>query len=511
MNDKNINEIGEQFKEAVTDALATGDFNQLNGLVKETVDSALKEARNQANMESEHWREDMQRTRSKFSQDTHRASNMTNEYVYNRRNEQQNPTRNRGYESYQQRTQQSSGPQQRGRYDFRRMPGEEPVRTASQTGQGGQGGQGGRAGQGGQGGQGGGMPGAPGSAQRVAPKRYQTPVFRKSGGVSGTLLQVFGGIGIGTLGIAALVMAILFLAIHNITFLILFLSFLLMMIGCGFMISGGTGLKSRLQRATTYFELFGKNKYLNLSELELHTGKSRKYLLKDIKKMMKQGIFPQAHLDLKEECLILDDATYQQYLNLEKQRVQLQLNESQKKDLLDNTPGMTEAQKQLNAMIAEGQEYIRQLREMNDQIPGEVISEKLYHLEDLLKEIFSRLSEHPEQMPKMHKVMSYYLPTTMKLVSAYAEFDKVSEQGQDIVLAKAEIENTLDTINDSFVELLNNLFRDAAFDAATDAQVLKSMLAREGLTKEPDFAPLGADSSVEQNKIQLTFDGIDEN
>ena len=35
--------------------------------------------------------------------------------------------------------------------------------------------------------------------------------------------------------------------------------------------------------------------------------------------------------------------------------------------------------------------------------------------------------------------------------------------------------------------LLNNLFQDAVLDATTDAQVLKTMLAREGLMREMDF------------------------
>jgi 5-bromo-4-chloroindolyl phosphate hydrolysis protein len=129
-----------------------------------------------------------------------------------------------------------------------------------------------------------------------------------------------------------------------------------------------------------------------------------------------------------------------------------------------------------------------QLRAMNDVIEGEVISQKLYQLENLLKEIFEQIKVHPEQMDEMHKFMDYYLPTTIKLVKAYEEFDRVSVPGEDILSAKAEIEKTLDTINMAFAELLNKLFRDRAFDAATDAQVLKTMLAREGLTKEPAFA-----------------------
>ena len=106
--------------------------------------------------------------------------------------------------------------------------------------------------------------------------------------------------------------------------------------------------------------------------------------------------------------------------------------------------------------------------------------------ENLLKEIFDRVQEHPEQMHRMHKLMDYYLPTMLKLVEQYAEFDEISSPGDDILDAKKEIEKTLDMINQAFVTLLNNLFRDAAFDASADAQVLQTMLAKEGLT-ESDF------------------------
>ena len=92
-------------------------------------------------------------------------------------------------------------------------------------------------------------------------------------------------------------------------------------------------------------------------------------------------------------------------------------------------------------------------------------------------------------MYRMHKLMDYYLPTTLKLVETYENFDRISSPGEEIVKAKREIENTLDTINQAFTELLNNLFQDTVFDVTTDAQVLKTMLAREGLTREMELVP----------------------
>lgn len=87
--------------------------------------------------------------------------------------------------------------------------------------------------------------------------------------------------------------------------------------------------------------------------------------------------------------------------------------------------------------------------------------------------------------------MDYYLPTTLKLVQTYADFDEVQIQGENILNAKQEIEKTLDTINQAFEKLLDDLFMDAAFDATTDAQVLQTLLAQEGLAEDKSFKQAG--------------------
>ncbi len=105
-------------------------------------------------------------------------------------------------------------------------------------------------------------------------------------------------------------------------------------------------------------------------------------------------------------------------------------------------------------------------------------------MEGLLNDILNRVKEHPDQMNSCHKLMNYYIPTMLKLVEAYAEYDKVKVPGQDIINAKDEIEKTLDTINEAFVQLLNRLFQDSVWDVTADAKVLKTMLQQEGLAED---------------------------
>lgn len=327
--------------------------------------------------------------------------------------------------------------------------------------------------------------------------------FRKVGQISSVLYKVFGGIGTGVMGVLSAIF--LGIAIGDgggwwvlFSILAIILAFFAGMIGVG------CGQKKRLNLAEKFLRLAGNNHYINVEELSLYTNKPHKFILKEIRKMLSAGHFPQGHLDKQESCLMLDDKIYGEYLDIERQRALLE-REQKAQELRNAAAGRAQEQKvesaeeavrdtgndrndELEAMIAEGQECIRKLRNMNDNIPGEEISAKLFRLENLLKEIFEALREHPEQRHQMKKFMNYYLPTTLKLVEAYEEFDDLSAQSQEIIEAKAEIEKTLDTINSAFVELLGRMHRDTAYDVTTDAQVLQTMLAQEGLAGQDVFA-----------------------
>lgn len=87
--------------------------------------------------------------------------------------------------------------------------------------------------------------------------------------------------------------------------------------------------------------------------------------------------------------------------------------------------------------------------------------------------------------------MDYYLPTTVKLVESYADFERAGVDGENIRTAKAEIEKAMDTINQAFRKLLDDLYRDAAFEAAADAKVLKTVLAQDGFAQDSPFQTAG--------------------
>ena len=153
---------------------------------------------------------------------------------------------------------------------------------------------------------------------------------------------------------------------------------------------------------------------------------------------------------------------------------------AKEQELLENDP----IRKQLKIAIGEGNEYIRRIREINDEIPGEEISSKLYRLERVCTKIFEHVEDNPEKLPDIRKFMNYYLPTTLKLVQTYHEFSEQPVQGENITNAKKEIERMLDDINQAFEKMFDKLFEDDAMDISTDISVLSMMLAQEGLLED---------------------------
>ena len=242
----------------------------------------------------------------------------------------------------------------------------------------------------------------------------------------------------------------------------------------------GNHYRKRYRRARKYVEILNGRGFCEIKELAEKSNQSETETRKDLRKMIQKRVFREAYMDKQETCLMINRIAYDYYLQAEESLRQREMEEAKRKEQEEKmSPEILE-------MIRTGDEYIRTIREANDDIPGEVISEKLDRLEQVVRRIFESVKKHPEQKKEMDKFMDYYMPTTLKLVNAYREFDALEVKGENITNAMQEIENTLDTISRAFEKLLDDLFQDAAFDVSTDISVLQMMLAREGY-KEKDF------------------------
>ncbi len=317
--------------------------------------------------------------------------------------------------------------------------------------------------------------------QVVTPKPQTPALYGKTGGktavgvlktVGGSLLSLPAGVGLLAAGIVELVTT------GGIGF---GLSAVVAAAGLGtgvWLLTSGIRTLTQLHRFKAYRKTLGTNTHCTLEKLGRSVGKSRKQVCRDVKKMIDDGLFLEGHLDHEQSSLIVSNETYKHYEQSRKafaERKRLEAQSKQQAPLRVNP---------VQEVLDRGNAFIAQIRQCNDEIPGEEISQKISRMELIVQRIFERAKAHPEIVPDLKKLMDYYLPMTVKLLRAYADMDAQPVQGETILASKREIEGTLDTLNLAFEKLLDSVFKDTALDVSSDISVLQTLLAQEGLTED---------------------------
>ena len=269
MNDsQNWNIVGEQMKSALSDALRTGDFTDLNELVSRTVTDTLSEA-------GKHVAENF------FSQPEKKEADKLHESRARMQHEQQKRAMEEKRKLHLQ--QQKAAQMQR--------KAEQQMLNRRQT-----------------------VPSPQKQTTAITPAK-----FNQVGNVSNVLYQVFGGIGFGISSLVAFFR--LFAAFVGETTIAGWIINLLFIGGFFCMIRHGVNQRNRLARAKRYIQLCGGRMYGQIESLARDTGRSVRFVIKDIHRMLSLGMFPEGHLDEKKTYFMLNDSVHQQYLEAEKSRI----------------------------------------------------------------------------------------------------------------------------------------------------------------------------------------------
>ena len=139
------------------------------------------------------------------------------------------------------------------------------------------------------------------------------------------------------------------------------------------------------------------------------------------------------------------------------------------------------AEKEAAESLGEYEKILKEIREINDKIPGEEFSAKISRLEDLTGKIFKIVQEQPEKEKKLRKFINYYLPTSMKLLRNYQQMDAQGIEGKNISEAKQQIEETMDTMISAFEKQLDALFSSENMGVSADIATMQSLMKADGL------------------------------
>ena len=221
--------------------------------------------------------------------------------------------------------------------------------------------------------------------------------------------------------------------------------------GLGFL---WAGLRKRKQarRYRNYLAMIGRQNAVSISALASATGLSPSRVREDLTDMLDDGLFPQGFLDYGGDRLVLTGDG---------------ITEPPKRE----TPPPKADE---NAILAE-------IRAINEAIDNEKLSQQIDRVGVITAKILDYQKSHPEKEAELHSFLSYYLPTTLKILRTYAQLEDQEVAGENITAAMSRIEGMMDKAVEGFEKQLDRLFQGDAMDITADVEVLERMLDKDGL------------------------------
>lgn len=233
--------------------------------------------------------------------------------------------------------------------------------------------------------------------------------------------------------------------------------------------------KSRDYRITTYLSLLRKQRYYSVEKLADVADVSISRAMKDLHYMQSKGLLgDEALIDKKIRYLILTPSARDEAKAEYEKEIGLTRREARRREESKNE-------------VTDHEKTLLRIRELNDDIDDPVVSEKIDTIEELTRKIFKLVDEKPVLRPQLDSFLSYYLPTTLKLLDSYAYFEEQGVRGENIDAGMKNIEETLDMLIVGYRTQLDKLFQSQAMDVSTDINVLEQMMKADGFTENSDF------------------------
>lgn len=222
----------------------------------------------------------------------------------------------------------------------------------------------------------------------------------------------------------------------------------------------GVRKTKKAKRVRKYLALIGKGRSISVATLAEAAGQPVRKVCDDLQDMLDDGDFPTGYLDMRAGRLVLSGDGIP--------------------DREPETAQPERAEGPSRGMERE-ETVLSEIREVNDAVADPVMSGKIDRVGEITGKILAFLRERPDKEGQLRGFLSYYLPTTLKILRAYAQMEAQGIDGENITAARHRIEGMMDKVVDGFEKQLDKLFQDDAMDITTDVEVLERMLDKDGL------------------------------
>ena len=136
----------------------------------------------------------------------------------------------------------------------------------------------------------------------------------------------------------------------------------------------------------------------------------------------------------------------------------------------------------LDEVLSKAQHDLTVLAALNERIPDQQLSAQIDRMEKAGEAILQQIRLHPEQARSIRRFATYYLPTSVRILTSYAELCASGARGENAKNLMSDVEKNAATIAQAFEVQLDALFAGTVLDVSAEIDVLDSMLSGDGLT-----------------------------
>ena len=228
---------------------------------------------------------------------------------------------------------------------------------------------------------------------------------------------------------------------------------------------------------TRFLRELGHNTVIPIRDLASSVQKSEEDTIKELMYMMSKGYFKQARIVENNSLFLLDIPTFKLYKN---QKNQMQnLSHEENKKIAQDASTKTNKDK-AEEIIKISSKEITSINLDISRIKNRNFLEKVIEIKKTIENITNIIKRYPEKAYVLDKFIEYYLPTTVKLIDAYTEYEIMESNDSKIKNSLAEIESSIEIINEAFEKIQLELMEDRTMDIKTDIDTMKILLNQEG-------------------------------
>ncbi|MBR3795422.1 MAG: 5-bromo-4-chloroindolyl phosphate hydrolysis family protein [Clostridia bacterium] len=141
---------------------------------------------------------------------------------------------------------------------------------------------------------------------------------------------------------------------------------------------------------------------------------------------------------------------------------------------------------EVDALITEARGQLDAIAAANDAIADGQLSAQIEDIEATCRRILVRLEEQPDMLSSLRTFLRYYLPATLKLLTARASLESEVTAGNSLQIA-ARIREAMGQVQTAFHKQLDALDHFRFINLESEMDVLADMLRSDGLTGESDM------------------------